>query len=262
MLNLRILPTSAASMIGLAIGSHAAATTTQADARAFVNGTSVTQSVTAGAEGAEASAEQVVPSPYGDVFVSAQAGSYPGRLRAPPRAGPCPSRPPAGAQENLGRPCVFLRAAGEARTTGAPGGLQGSASASWADAFAITADGHAPLETGTFSGRIDVIGELLTELAGRVYSDTQIYATVDIFPGTGEDGGRTVPSGSARRLVGYDIPGIHTGDENFTLVFTGVPFTFGQRIDVILGLSVFADVNAIDAGSTGRAVADHGHTMT
>lgn len=71
-----------------------------------------------------------------------------------------------------------------------------------------------------------------------------------------------MPSGSARRLVGYDIPGIHTGDENFTLVFTGVPFTFGQRIDVILGLSVFADVNAIDAGSTGHAVADHGHTMT
>ena len=229
----RILLSNALSVVGLAIAGHAVATTTHAEAHAFVSGNTVTQSVTAGAEGAQASAAQDVPSPYGDVFVSAQASSAPGTLSA----------------------------VGVARTTGAPGGFQGSASASWADAFAINAAGHGPSETGTFSGSIDVSGELLTEFAGRVYADTQVYAIVDIFPGTGDNGGRTVVSGSARNLIGYDIPGTHTGSEIFTLVFTGVPFTFGRLIDVSMGLAVLADINAIDAGATGRATADYGHTM-
>lgn len=222
------------SVIVALAGNYCEAATTGAAASAFVSGTSVTQSITAGAEGAVASAAQVIPSPAGDVFVTAAAMSKPG----------------------------VLRAAGVARSSGSSGGFQAQASASWADSFVISAPGYDSAMTGTFSGAVHVSGELLVEFVGRVYSDSQIYATLDIFPGTGYNGGRTVVNGSARNLVGYDIIGRRLGTENFSLVFLNVPFTFNQRIDVNLGLTIFADLNVINAGSTGRSAADYSNTMS
>ena len=224
----------ALSVIGALISGNSAATTTSATASAFVSGATVRQTITAGAKGATATAAQVIPSPIGDVFVSAEASSVPGALGA----------------------------AGVARTNGSPGGFQAQASASWTDSFVISAPGYDSAMTGTFSGAVQVTGELLVEFVGRVYSDSQSYATVDIFPGTGYNGGRTVVSGSARNLAGYDIAGSHTGTDNFSLIFVNVPFTFDQRIDLTLGLTVFADLNVIDAGATGRSDANYSNTMS
>lgn len=230
----RALVISTLSALGSMIAGNAVATTTGATASAFVSGATVRQSFTAGAEGTHATASQVIPSPIGDVFVSAQASSVSGALQA----------------------------AGVARTNGSPGGFQGQASALWADSFVISAPDYDSSMTGTFSGAVQVTGELLVAFLGRVYSDAQIYATVDLFPGTGFNGGRTTVNGSARNLVGYDIVGGHTGSDNFSLVFSNVPFTFNQRIDVSLGLTVSADVNVIDAGATGRSDANYASTMT
>ena len=212
---------------------NAIATTTGATASAFVNGSTVSQSFTAGPTGIQASANQTIPSPIEGVFVSAQASSYPGALRA----------------------------AGVAKNNGSPGGFQAQASAFWSDSFVISAPGYDSSMTGTFSGGVQVTGGLLVQFSGRTYSDTQVYASVDIFPGTGFNGGRTTINGSARNLAGYDIPGINTGGNNFTLVFHDVPFTFDQRIDIGLSLAVTADVNAIDAGATGKSDANYSNTM-
>ena len=230
----RALLIGALSALSAMLAGNAVATTTSATAAAFVSGTTVRQSFTAGAEGTQATASQVIPSPFGDAFISAQASSLPGALRA----------------------------AGVARTNGSPGGFEGDASASWADSFVISAPGYDTSMTGLFSGAVQVTGELLVAFLGRVYSDAQIYATVDLFPGTGFNGGRAIVSGSARNLVGYDIAGVHTGSDSFSLVFSNVPFTFDQRIQVSLSLTVYADVNAIVAGVTGRSDANYANTMT
>ena len=221
------------AMTGLGHG-NASATTTGATASAFVSGTTVSRSMTAGSEGTQVAADQVIPSPIGDVFVSAEASSIPGALRA----------------------------AGVARTSGSPGGFQAQASSMWADNFIISSNGYDSSMTGLFSGAVQVSGGLIVNFSGRTYSDTQAYATVDVFPGTGYDGGRTTVKGSARRLVGYDISGIDTGNYTFTLLLSNVPFTFNQRIDISFSLAVSADVNAIDIGATGRSDANYGHTMT
>ena len=230
----RALVIGALSALSAMLAGNAVATTTSVTAEAFVSGTTVRQSFTAGAEGTQATASQVIPSPFGDAFISAQASSLPGALRA----------------------------AGVARTNGSPGGFEGDASASWADSFVISAPGYDTSMTGLFSGAVQVTGELLVAFLGRVYSDTLIFATVDLFPGTGFNGGRTIVNGSARNFVGYDIVGGHIGSDSFSLVFSDVPFTFNQPIDVYLGLSVIAAVNAIDAGVTGRADANYANTMT
>ena len=146
----RALLIGALSACSAMIAGNATATTTGATASAFVSGIAVRQSFTAGAEGTQATAAQVIPSSIGDVFVTAQASSVPGALRA----------------------------AGVARTNGSPGGFQGLASASWADSFVISASAYDSSMTGTFSGAVEVTGELLVAFLGRVYSDAQIYATV------------------------------------------------------------------------------------
>lgn len=210
--------------------SNSNATITGATAAAFVSGTTVRQSFTVGPEGTQATASQTIPSPIGDVFVSAQSSSIPGAVRA----------------------------ASVARTDGSTGGFQGQASSWWSDRFIISAPGYDSSSTGSFSGAVQVTGGLTVEYSGRTYSDTQAYATVDIFPGTGYNGGRTVVSGSARNLVGYQIPGINTGNTSFTLLFLNVPFTYNQPIDISFSLAVSADVN----GSKGRADVDYSHTMT
>ena len=230
----RALLLSALSILGLAGAGQALATTTYADASAFAGGTTDHQFITAGAEGAQVSANRVIPSPIGDAFVSAQASSFAGALHA----------------------------AGTARTGGAPGGFQARALASWVDSFAFTAPGYDSSMTGTFSGSVQVSGGLLVEFGGRTYADTQIYADVGFFPNTGYNGGRVDLHGSARHLVGYDIAELRTGSESQTLYFVDVPFTFGRAVNVSLQLHVVADVNAVDAGSTGRAEANYGHTMT
>jgi len=226
---------AAALLSAVVLGQPAAAAaTTSASASAFVSGTTVSQSTTGGPEGVQASAEQVIPSASGDVFVSAAAVSAPGSLHAE----------------------------GTARTSGTPGGFEGQASAQWGDSFVILASSHTVGTTGIFSGSANVTGSLIAEFFGRAYADAQIYATVDIFPGTGFNGGRTLISGSARRLAGYDIAGGSTGTDTFTLKFTDVPFTFGQAIDVSMALSVFASLNVVDPGGGGRTQADYGHTVT
>lgn len=217
----------------LSVAGPAGAVSTGATAEAFVSGTTVKQEKTGAAAGAQASAAQVIPSPLGHVFVSSQASSLPGTLGA----------------------------SAVARTNGAPGGFQGQAWATWTDAFVILAAGHDASATGTFGGSVQVTGELLASFAGRVYADSQVYATLDLFPDTGYNGGRTVITGSARNLAGYDIAGGRTGTEGFTLTFEKVPFTFNRPISVSLSLMVSASLNAIDAGVTGRAEANYGHTL-
>ena len=216
----------------------AGAAASGASASVFVSGSSVNDTKSGGATGVQASAAQTVPSPAGDVFVSAQASSG----------------------------SASLGMAGVARSTGAPGGVQARASATWADSFTILAPGMAAGmaagATGTFSGAVEVSGDLSFSFIGRVYADTFVGATVDIFPGTGFNGGRTVVTGGARRFGGYDIADGVFGTERFSLVFGSVPFTFGQRIDLSLSMTMVAAIDVIDAGSTGRADASYGHTLT
>lgn len=211
------------------------AATTTANASAFVSGTTVSDSHSTTTGVAQAAAAQVIPSPLGDVFVSAAASSMPGTLSA----------------------------SGSARTAGMAGGFQGQASANWSDAFVIAAPGYEGTATGTFSGAVLVSGSLsLDAFTGRVYEGSEVHVTVDLFPATGYNGGRTTVSGSASTGLGYDIPGGSTGSPDFVLQFTDVPFTFGQRIEVAVDLLVAANVNAIDVGATGRAEADYSHTVT
>lgn len=229
-----ILPVGATLLLAALWPLAATATTTGASATASGAGVTVQQSFVGGAQGTQASAAQTFPTPYGDAYLSAEAASLPGALRA----------------------------AGASRSGGAPGDFQARASASWADSFVIAAPGRSSSETGFFSGSVEVTGELLVAYAGRTYADALVFGSIDIFPGTGYNGGRTVVNGAARNTVGYDIPGGHTGSDRFVLVFSNVPFTFNQRIDVSLGLSVTADVHAVDPGATGRSDANYAHTMT
>ncbi len=210
------------------------AATSGATASAFAQGSSVTDSKTGSAIGVQVGAERTIPSAAGDAFVSVQASSG----------------------------SASLGMAGNARSNGAPGGFQASASATWADSFTILAPGMAAGATGTFNGAVAVSGDLSFSFIGRVYADTGVGATVDIFPGTGFNGGRTVVTGGARRFGGYDIVDGGFGTEGFSLVFQNVPFTFGQRIDLGLSMTMVADINIIDAGATGRADAAYGHTLT
>ena len=212
----------------------AGAAASGASASAFVSGSTVNDTQSGGATGVQAGAAQTVPSPAGGVFVSAQASSG----------------------------FASLGMAGEARSTGAPGGFQAQASATWADSFTILAPGMAAGATGTFGGAVEVSGDLSFNFIGRVYADTGVGATVDIFPGTGFNGGRTVVTGGARRFGGYDIADGGFGTERFSLVFDSVPFTFGQPIQLSLSMTMSAGINVIDAGATGRADASYGHTLT
>ncbi len=205
-----------------------------ATASAFAQGNNVTDSKTGAAVGVQVGAAQTVPSAAGDAFVSVEASSG----------------------------SASLGMAGNARSSGAPGGFQASASATWADSFTILAPGMAAGATGTFSGAVEVSGELSFSFIGRVYADTSVGATVDLFPGTGFNGGRTVVTSGARRFGGYDIADGGFGTERFSLVFRDVPFTFGQRIDIGLSMTMVAGINIIDAGATGRADAAYGHTLT
>ena len=210
------------------------AATSGATASAFAQGSTVTDSKTGTAIGVQVGAAQTIPSAAGDAIVSVEASSG----------------------------WASLGMAGNARSNGAPGGFQASASATWADSFTILAPGMAAGATGTFSGAVDVSGELSFSFSGRVYADTGVGATVDIFPGTGFNGGRTVVTGGARRFGGYDIADGGFGTERFSLVFQDVPFTFGQRIDLGLSMTMVAGISIIDAGATGRADAAYGHTLT
>ena len=74
---------SACAIVGFALAGHASATITYAEAYASVDGFPTdSHSITAGPGGAQTSAGQVIPSPVGDVFVSAEAASVPGALHA------------------------------------------------------------------------------------------------------------------------------------------------------------------------------------
>lgn len=218
--------------LALSFADRAAATTTTANASAFVGGVTVSDSDSAGPGGAHALASQTIPTTAGGLFVTGEASSAPGTVRA----------------------------TGDARTDGG-GALQAQARASWLDTFAILSAGKDGA-TGTFSASVQVGGGLFVEIAGRSYADTQIYADVSIETDTGPNAGRAGASASARHLIGYDIGETTTGSPDFTLQFVDVPFTFGRDIDVGLQLFVVADVNTIDGGATGRALADYGHTMT
>lgn len=219
-------------LLALSFADHAAATTTTANVSAFVSGHTVSDSDSAGAGGAHALASQTIPTPAGGIFVTAEASSAPGAVRA----------------------------TGDVRTYGG-GGLQAQGKAIWVDTFAIQSAGMGGM-TGTFSGSVQVNGSLIVEITGRSYADTQIYADVSIETDTGPNGGSAGAHGSARHLIGYDIGDTTTGNASFTLQFLNVPFTFGSDIDVSLQLFVTADVNAVDGGATGRALADYGHTMS
>lgn len=74
---------SACAILGFALAGHASATITYAEASASVNGFPTdSHSITAGPGGAQTSAGQIIPSPVGEVFVSAEAASVPGALHA------------------------------------------------------------------------------------------------------------------------------------------------------------------------------------
>ena len=120
----------------------------------------------------------------------------------------------------------------------------------------------APGATGVFSGAVQVSGDLSSSVIGRAHGDTSVGATVEIFPGTGFNGGRTVVSGGARRFGGCDIADGGSATEGFSSAFDSVPFTSGQRIDRSLWMTMNAALSIIDAGATGRADVDDGHTLT
>lgn len=225
-----------ASMLAIILAGPAAAASTSASAT-FVGDrpavTTQTQTLTGGPTGVAAGVGTTIPSPIGDVFMSAQASSSLGALGA----------------------------TGSARSEGLAGSFQGYATATWTDSFTFNAGTPNANTAGSFSGVILVSGGLDFVFAGRAYADTQIRATVDLFPGTGFNGGRTVVSGSARHYGGYDNGDVLIGQPGFMLPFNNVPFTFGQPISMSASLYVLAGISVINNGSSARAEAEYGHTL-
>ncbi len=230
------LQRGASMLLWSALTTHAIATTTGATAYVAVEGfDTIINTVSAGAGGAHTVADRLVTAPGGEplVKVGAEASSRPGEL------------------------AVTGIALGYVPTT-----AQAQGQAIWSDAFAITAPGHGPSETGTFSGTVGVSGQLLVDFTGRAYAITRVESSVHLDPRTGYNGGVVVLKGSASHNAGYDIGDTRIGNENFFLSFVDVPFTFGQDIAVTLDLLVVAGANLIDPGATSNAKADYFHTMT
>lgn len=236
------------SVAALALGALASGAThaaqTSASAYASVQGyDAVTQSVTSAGSLISATAARDGQLGTGDVFTFAVASSRPGFLRA--------------------------SASSRGATTGSPAtDIGASASASWSDSFVITSAGRSG-QTGTWTGSVQVDGGMATEFAGRAYVHSSVSAGVDIFPGTGYNGGRTVVGGGAWVDMGYDIAPRRLGNPSDALTLNlAVPFTFGQNIDVSLSLSTNASgrllggfVGLIDSGSA-RSLSDYAHSMT
>lgn len=225
-----------ASMLAIILAGPAAAASTSASATYVGDRPAVTtdtKSFTGGPTGVAVGVGTTIPSPVGDVFMSAQASSSLGALGA----------------------------AGTARSEGLAGSFQGYASAAWSDSFTFNAGPPNANTVGSFGGVILVSGGLDFVFAGRAYADTQISATVDLFPGTGFNGGRTVVTGSARHYGGYDNGDVVINQPVFALSFNNVPFTFGQPISMTVSLYVLAGISVIDTGSSARAEADYGHTL-
>lgn len=225
-----------ASMLVIIFTGPAVAASTSASATYVGDRPAVmtdTKALTGGPTGVSVGVGTTIPSTVGDVFMSAQASSSLGALGA----------------------------AGSARSAGLAGSFQGYATAAWSDSFTFNADPSNVNTVGSFSGVIMVSGGLNFAFAGRAYADTQISATIDLFPGTGFNGGRTVVTGSARHYGGYDNGDVVINQPDFVLTYNNVPFTFGQPISLSVSLYVLAGISVIDTGSSARAEADYGHTL-
>jgi len=193
----------------------ASATSTNAEAVARVQSyADIVQATNGAAEGTAAAAARTVPggsTGSGEAFVSALGSAHVGTLGA-------------------GSQVRGLTA----------GDLQGIANTSWSDSFAIVAAGHGGSETGTFSGSVQVTGALTAEFLGRAYVGSSVGASIDLFPATGFNGGRTYVGGGGSISYGYDIPGGSSGSPGFTLNFVDVPFTFGRTITFTMALQLQA----------------------
>lgn len=176
-----ILTTGALSMLTLAFPGPTVAVTTLAQVMAVTGARTAADlhSASGGAGGTQISAALVIPSAAGDIFISAEAASIPGALHA------------AGVARNgviTGR-CT-----------------QAEAYAFWGDSFVISALGHDPSMTGTFTGAITVSGGLLTEPGRRnSFADVSVFGDVSFDPHAGFNSGIVSVHGEARRFAGAGI---------------------------------------------------------
>ncbi len=231
-----------AALAAAAVG-HAGAATTTAYAYASVQGyDAVSQSDSADNESAFAAAVRDGLLGEGEVFVNAGASSVAGSLRA--------------------------SASSRGITTGSPAtDIGATASATWSDSFIIRAPGYGSSDTGTWTGSVQVDGGMLTSFGGRAHVTTYVSAGVDIFPGTGFNGGRTVVSDFAQVDLGYETSRrLGNPSDALTLTFT-VPFTYDRPISITMALSAGASARLLGgvvpliADGAGVATSDYANTM-
>ena len=223
---------SAASFL-LAFGAveHASAVVTYAEATANLAGEiPIMNTVTAGAEGAQTSADLVVSGILGDVFLTAQALSRPGALLV----------------------------AGVARSTVPNTNAYAATQAVWADSFPITAGGFDSTRTGTFSAAVDIGGELRADITGLGIGGANVIGSFYIDAGEGNVGR---VQDRADLTNSFELGEISSGNERFVLHFDDVPFRFGREITVELRLQTASHVRVFGGGSA-YSEADYSHTMT
>lgn len=135
---------------------------------------------------------------------------------------------------------------------------QGQAEGSWNDKFAVQASGYGLMDSGTFSAAVAVQGGLTAVLNGRAYADNIIDAYFRIDGGVS---GASFTEAHARLSKGYDIGTTASGQESATLRIDGIPFVFGQDINVSLFLRTRSAIIVLD-GAFASATADYAHSMT
>jgi hypothetical protein len=134
---------------------------------------------------------------------------------------------------------------------------QGRSRADWADTFVINAPGHDGSQTGTFSGSVLIGGTLLAEYGspGYALAISSVTANISLNPNTGFNGGIVKLQGGGRRFNGTGFDNVLEGLEQFSLIFTNVPFTFNRGIDVYVR---FDSVSSADSrGATTFAEAKY-----
>ena len=114
---------------------------------------------------------------------------------------------------------------------------------------------------------MQVDGGMLTSFGGRAHVTTYVSAGVDIFPGTGFNGGRTVVSDFAQVDLGYETSRrLGNPSDALTLTFT-VPFTYDRPISITMALSAGASARLLGgvvpliADGAGVATSDYANTM-
>jgi len=138
----------------------------------------------------------------------------------------------------------------------ASGQFAAEGGASWVDSLTLDAAGRTG-QLGTLSAAISVGGTLTVDFSGRAYSLAGVGASIDLFPGVGFNGGRTIISNGSTIDYGYQAPFRRQNNpsDEFILSFT-VPFMYGRPIGLtaVLNTNAFSRLNSPDGESLASSV--------